>query len=69
MTGSHEVRGSIPLGSTIIFNGLEATTRWPLRVLCAYSVPTSMLQITVQESMIIQQNNPFVELYHASKND
>jgi hypothetical protein len=37
--------------------------------LCAYSVPTSMLQITVQESMIIQQNNPFVELYHASKND
>jgi hypothetical protein len=35
MTGSHEVRGSIPLGSINKINNLEATVWWPLSVLCA----------------------------------
>ena len=29
MTGSHEVRGSIPLGSTNTFNFLGPPGRWP----------------------------------------
>jgi hypothetical protein len=37
MTGSHEVRGSIPLGSTNIFKQLGVATRLPLTVLCVYS--------------------------------
>ena len=40
MTGSHEVRGSIPLGSTNSFNNLGHPFRMPFVVLCAYSVPT-----------------------------
>ena len=28
MTGSHEVRGSIPLGSTNLYNDLEPPTWW-----------------------------------------
>src|SRR2546421_4038273 len=42
MTGSHEVRGSIPLGSTIIFNNLGPPIEWPFVVLCAYSVLVSL---------------------------
>ena len=41
MTGSHEVRGSIPLGSTNICNKLRASIAGALYPLCAYSVPTS----------------------------
>ena len=40
MTGSHEVRGSIPLGSTNTFNKLGVAPELPLTALCAYSVPT-----------------------------
>jgi hypothetical protein len=40
MTGSHEVRGSIPLGSINNFNKLGAAHWLPLTVLCAYSVPS-----------------------------
>src|SRR6266545_5561754 len=40
MTGSHEVRGSIPLGSTNSINNLGHPSRMPFLVLCAYSVPT-----------------------------
>jgi hypothetical protein len=40
MTGSHEVRGSIPLGSTNVINNLGRPLRTPFIVLCAYSVPT-----------------------------
>jgi hypothetical protein len=42
MTGSHEVRGSIPLGSTNIRNKLGHPARVPFVVLCAYSVPTAV---------------------------
>ena len=41
MTGSHEVRGSIPLGSTNNCNKLGHPLRMPFFLLCAYSVPTS----------------------------
>src|SRR4051812_19866241 len=40
MTGSHEVRGSIPLGSTIIFNKLGAAHWLPLHRLSHYRVTT-----------------------------
>ena len=40
MTGSHEVRGSIPLGSTNNRNNLGPLLTWPFAILCAYSVPT-----------------------------
>ncbi len=40
MTGSHEVRGSIPLGSTNTFSKLGVAPELPLIALCAYSVPT-----------------------------
>ena len=39
MTGSHEVRGSIPLGSTNSINRLGPRSKWPFAILCAYSVP------------------------------
>jgi Phage integrase family len=42
MTGSHEVRGSIPLGSTNNCNNLGRLNWWPCVVLCAHSVPASM---------------------------
>ena len=42
MTGSHEVRGSIPLGSTNNFDSLGPPIEWPFAVLCAYGVPTSV---------------------------
>ena len=41
MTGSHEVRGSIPLGSTNSINSLGPLLMWPFALLCAYSVPKS----------------------------
>ncbi len=41
MTGSHEVRGSIPLGSTNICNNLGHTILCPFVKLCAYGVPRS----------------------------
>ena len=40
MTGSHEVRGSIPLGSTKSINSLGPLLTRPYAILCAYSVPT-----------------------------
>src|SRR5687768_347576 len=43
MTGSHEVRGSIPLGSTNSINSLGPLVRWPFPIFCAYSVPTPKL--------------------------
>jgi hypothetical protein len=39
MTGSHEVRGSIPLGSTNNINNSGHPLRMPFVVLYAYSVP------------------------------
>ena len=41
MTGSHEVRGSIPLGSTNNINSLGPLPARPFAILCAYSVPTN----------------------------
>ena len=41
MTGSHEVRGSIPLGSTNTCNTLGPPIEWPFTVLRAYGVPAS----------------------------
>jgi hypothetical protein len=38
MTGSHEVRGSIPLGSTNKINSLRAVRPGRFLLLCAYSV-------------------------------
>jgi hypothetical protein len=38
MTGSHEVRGSIPLGSTNQIKQLQVTYSGHLFHLCAYSV-------------------------------
>ena len=38
MTGSHEVRGSIPLGSTNNINSLQANENCRSMSLCAYSV-------------------------------
>ncbi len=40
MTGSHEVRGSIPLGSTNLINNLGRPSRTPFVVLCSYRVQT-----------------------------
>ena len=37
MTGSHEVRGSIPLGSTNICNTVKGIHRGAFYHLCAYS--------------------------------
>ena len=82
MTGSHEVRGSIPLGSTNIYNNLGAAARLPLTVLCAYSVPSLILE-TVRhtywsrlflclrklEDNMIPQKNLFVELYLSQTKD
>jgi hypothetical protein len=48
MTGSHEVRGSIPLGSTNIFNSLGATNELPLNRLGHYSVTNSIEVILIQ---------------------
>ena len=45
MTGSHEVRGSIPLGSTNSINSLGPRWKWPFAILCAYSVPTLKIGI------------------------
>ncbi len=45
MTGSHEVRGSIPLGSTNSINSLGPLLTWPFAVLCAYSVPSLKMVI------------------------
>ena len=42
MTGSHEVRGSIPLGSTNSINSLGPPLRVALLILCAYSVAVSL---------------------------
>jgi hypothetical protein len=44
MTGSHEVRSSILLGSINCFNKLGAAHGLPLTVLCAYSVPSPILE-------------------------
>ena len=44
MTGSHEVRGSIPLGSIDIRKRLGAAIWLPLTVLCAYRVPSSIFR-------------------------
>ena len=43
-TGSHEVWGSIPLGSTNNFEGLRAVRRLPVTVLCARGVPLRRLR-------------------------
>ena len=39
MTGSHEVRGSIPLGSTNNINSLGSLLTRPFAICNAYSVP------------------------------
>ena len=51
MTGSHEVRGSIPLGSTNNINGLESLRVWSHAFLCAYGVPGSKNAASLLESV------------------
>ena len=48
MTGSHEVRGSIPLGSTNPINNLGRLIRESFTVLCANSVPNRKERIETQ---------------------
>jgi hypothetical protein len=45
MTGSHEVRGSIPLGSTNHINSLQAIENPSSRGLCAYSVRKERIEV------------------------
>ncbi len=60
MTGSHEVRGSIPLGSTIIFNKLGAVHWLPLTYWCAnISVRSRNLRT---QSFSVPSIYPFVDL-------
>ena len=56
MTGSHEVRGSIPLGSTNICNNLGPRVEWPFVVLCAYTC-ANKLDIAISSSSAMQSRN------------
>ena len=55
MTGSHEVRGSIPLGSTNIRNDLGHPLWMPFVVLCAYSVPDALVALSDPLSFVVNQ--------------
>ena len=65
MTGSHEVRGSIPLGSTNSIDALGPPLTWPFVVLCAYSVPVGEHVTRIPLSLLVPDRHEKNRSYRA----